>query len=49
MLEEMNRIYTMVGNKVYESPDFSNNFYGLYWQGIVDLNKLNPQKCELLR
>ena len=49
MLEEMNRIYTMVGNKVYESPDFSNNFYGLYWQWIVDLNKLNPQKCELLR
>ena len=49
LLEEMNKIYTMVSNKVYESPDYINNFYGLYWQWIVDLNKLNPQKRELLR
>ena len=49
ILEEMNKIYTMVGNKVYESPDYIENFYGLYWQWIVDLNKLNPQKREILR
>ena len=49
ILKEMNKIYTMVGNKVYESPDYISNFNDLYWQWIVDLNKLDPQKCEPLR
>ena len=49
MLEEKNKIYTIVSNKVYKLPDYINNFYGLYWQWIVDLNKLKPQKRELLR
>ena len=49
MLEEMNNIWTMVGNKFYESTDFINNFYSLYWTKVVDLNKVTAQYRELLR
>ena len=48
MLEEMNKIWTMVGNKVYESTDFINNVYSLYWTKVVDLNKVTAQYRELL-
>ena len=49
MLEEMNKIYTMVGNKVYESSDLINNFYNLNWKAIVDLNKVKVHDRETLR
>ena len=49
MLEEMNKISTMVSNKVYKSVDFINNFYNLNWKAIADLNKLKAQDRELLR
>ena len=45
----MNKIYTMVGNKVYESSDLVNNFYNLNWKAIVDLNKLKVHDRETLR
>ena len=49
MLEERNKIYTMVGNKVDELSDLINNFYNLNWKAIVDLNKLKAHDRETLR
>ena len=49
ILDEMNKIWTMVGDKVYESIDIFYTFYKINWRGIVDLHQVSGNTREIIR
>ena len=48
-LEEMNKIWTMVGKKVYESVDFLDIFYNRRWNGMIHLDNLSANTHERIK